>query len=296
VLNLHLVRLFAAVAQTGSFSRAAESLHISQPAISKAVQELERQLGTALVDRSGRAVALTETGALLYGHAQQLFAVERAAETALAQLQSLERGRLAIGASSTIGIYLLPAIMGSFRRRHPGVELFLDIGNTQQIVERLRTFSLDTAFVEGPVDQPDLHVTPWRDDELVVIAAPDHALLAQQPVPLARLLAEPFVMREPGSGTREVTEVALRERQARVTIVMEPGSTEAVKQAVGAGLGLALVSRATITHEVALGRLTVVTVQDLTIRRTLAQVRVAGRPPSRALQAFDTLLAAAAPA
>src|SRR5690242_9690611 len=143
-MNLHLLRLFATVAEQGSFSRAASLLYISQPAISKGVQELERQLGTTLLDRSGRGVALTEAGETLLPHAQHLFAVERAAETALEQLEGLERGQLAIGASSTIGIYLLPPLLGRFRQRYPGIRLFLDIGNTQQIGERLRMTPLDT--------------------------------------------------------------------------------------------------------------------------------------------------------
>jgi DNA-binding transcriptional LysR family regulator len=236
-------------------------------------------------------MALTEAGALLYRHATQIFAAERAAEVALAQLHGLEHGHLAIGASSTIGIYLLPKLLGIYRRRHPKVQLFLDIGNTQQIVERLHTKPLDMAFVEGPVSASDIRVKPWRTDRLVVIAAPNHPLVEQEIISLHRLLREPFVMREPGSGTREVAEAAVRERDGTLKIAMELGSTEAVKQAVAAGLGLAIVSEATIIVERAIGRLTVLPVAGLEMERMLTQLFIVGRPESRALAAFQSLLA-----
>lgn len=293
MLNLHLLRMFMAVAEHGSFSRAGEKLHISQPAVSKAVQELERQLHTTLLDRSGRTPTLTEAGALLLRHAQQLFAVERAAEYALEELASLERGHLAVGASSTIGIYLLPALMGTFHRRYPGVRLFLDIGNTQQITERLHTTPLDIAFVEGPVHTPDLAVEPWQNDVLVLIAAPDHPLTRHPAPAAADALAYPFLVREQGSGTREVVEAAMHERGLHREIAMELGSTEAIKQAVAAGLGLAVVSTATIAQERELGRLAVLHIPELTVQRTLTRLEVHGRPHSRALDAFLAVVAEA---
>jgi DNA-binding transcriptional LysR family regulator len=289
-LNLHLLRIFAAVAELGSFSRAATTLYISQPAVSKAVAELERQLGIALIDRSSRAVRLTEAGALLCSYAQQLFATERAAEKALAQLQGLEAGSLAVGASSTIGIYLLLPLIGEFHRRYPQLRLFLDIGNTQQIVERLRSSPLDIAFVEGPVEVPDLLIEPWREDTLVVIAPPDHPLAHGGPVALEWLLEDPFVLRELGSGTREVIEATLRARGRLLRVEMELGSTEAIKRAVRAGLGLAIVSVVTIEIELAIGHLVVLDVPDLVMRRQLTRLSVVGRPPSPALMAFQTLL------
>jgi DNA-binding transcriptional LysR family regulator len=291
-VNLHLVRTFSAVAEAGSFNRAAAQLGVSQPAVSRAVQELERQLDTPLLERTGRRVSLTAAGKVLNEHAVALFAIERTAETELAELRQLERGELAIGASSTIGIYLLPQVMGIFQRKHPGVRLFLDIGNTAQIVGRLRTGTLDTAFVEGPVSGSDLSVRPWRDDSLVVVAAADHPLCGRQPVTLDELIRVTFVLREPGSGTREVVEAALRERGVEVRVAMELGSTEAVKQAVAAGLGVSIVSIATISQELELGRLRVLDVPDLLVRRTLTRLSVIGRRPSTALREFLALDAA----
>jgi DNA-binding transcriptional LysR family regulator len=182
--------------------------------------------------------------------------------------------------------------MGIFQRRHPGVRLFLDIGNTAQIAGRLRTGTLDTAFVEGPVAGPDLSVEPWRDDTLVVVAAPEHPLCDHQPVALDELVRVPFVLREPGSGTREVVEAALRDHGVEVRVAMELGSTEAVKKAVTAGLGVSIVSMATIVQELELGRLRVIDVPDLVVRRTMTRLSVIGRRPSTALREFLSLNAA----
>ncbi|MCC7446348.1 MAG: LysR family transcriptional regulator [Anaerolineae bacterium] len=289
-LNLHLLRIFGAVVDSGSFSGAARKLYISQPAVSQAVQELERQVGLSLLIRSGRSIRLTEAGRLLYDYTRQILATEHAAELALEQLRGLEHGQLAIGASSTIGVYLLPRLLSSFHQRYPGIRLRLDIGSTAQIVERLLTADLDTALVEGPVAHPHITTQFWRDDALVVIAMPTHPIAHEQPVALSRLLAEPFVCREPTSGTREIIDVVFQERGVAREIAIELGSTEAIKQAVMAGLGLAIVSVATVASELALGNLAVLHVPDLAIRRPLKQLTVIGRPASPALVAFQALL------
>ncbi len=288
-LNLHLVRVFAGVVAAGSFSRAAVDLNLSQPAVSRAVQELERQLGTLLLDRTGRRIVPTSAGQVLNDHAVGLFAIERQAEAALAELDGLDRGQLAIGASTTIGIYLLPPLLGAFHRRHPRVRLLLDVGNTAQIAERLRTTPLDIAFVEGPVAGADLVVRPWRDDALAVMAAPDDPIVARQPVTLEDLAAAPCILREPGSGTREVVEAALQALGVEMRIAMELGSTEAVKQAVAVGLGISAVSSAAIAQELELGSLVTLDVPDVRIQRTLSRLAVVGRPPSRATLEFLAL-------
>ncbi len=209
-LNLHLVRMFVGVADAGSFTGAAAHLHISQPAVSKGVQELERQIGATLIERGAGVVRLTEAGELLLRHARTLFAAERAAEGELAALRNLDRGTLHIGASTTIATYLLPAILGAFRLRYPQIELTLTSGNTHEIAELMASYQLDVALVEGPVDDPRIEVRRWRSDELVVIAPPDHPLAAR-PVWVHELVGYPMLVREPGSGTREVAEQALRD-------------------------------------------------------------------------------------
>jgi DNA-binding transcriptional LysR family regulator len=280
-----------AVVERGSFSRAAEALAISQSAVSRGVQELERQLDTALLDRLHRAIALTEAGEVLAAHGRQILELERAAELSLAELRGLERGRLAIGASSSIGIYMLPPLLGAFHRRYPHIELFLDIGNTQQIVSHLLAHQLDVAFVEGPTEAHGLMIAPWREDELAVIAAPEHPLVARAPIMSAELSGWPFVLRERGSGTREVMEAALGAGGIAITVAMELGSTEAVKQAVTAGLGLSIVSTATIQLELICKRLLVLPMRDLSIRRSLTTLQLTSRPVSRTLAAWLHMLA-----
>jgi DNA-binding transcriptional LysR family regulator len=286
MLNLHLVRVFVAVVEQGSFTRAAEALSISQSAASRAIQELERQLGLPLLERRARGVAPTDAGEQLAAHARAIFVHERLAEEALGELRGLQKGRLALGASSTIGIYMLPPLLGAYRRRYPGIELFLDIGNTQQIVAHLHEHRLDVAYVEGPVADASVERAPWHEDELVVIAAPEHPLAWRQPLSAGDLSGAPFVLREAGSGTREVMEQALAGRGIVVQAVMELGSTEAVKQAVAAGLGISIVSRFTIQLELAVRRLAVLSLADMTIRRQLTRLQLSERPVSRALAAW----------
>ncbi|MBI1281679.1 MAG: LysR family transcriptional regulator [Anaerolineaceae bacterium] len=289
-LNLHLLRIFTTVASSGSFSQAARHLYISQPAVSRGVQELERQLNLTLVDRSMNSFTLTEGGRLLYQHGLHIFAAERAAEVALEELHGLVRGQLALGASQTIGTYLLPPLLRQFHRRYAGVRLMLDILNTHQILERLVSAPLDLAFVEGPVDLPNLIITPWRVDTLVVIAAPDNHLAHKQPLSLTDLLAEPFIMREVGSGTRENIERELHTRGLQLNTAMELGGTSAIKEAVAAGLGISIVSDATIKLERQVGTLVVLDVPDFILTRTMSQVMVAERPLSRAATIFQSML------
>src|SRR3954465_10046835 len=210
-LNLHLLRLFAAVARQRSFSRAADTLHLSQPAVSKGVRDFEAQIGNRLLERGAPGgVTLTEAGALLMHHAATLFGTERAAEEELAALRGLDCGSLSVGASTTVATYHLPPLLGAFHKRYPEVELRLTSGNTHMIVELLNARELDIALVEGPVDDAVIEVRPWREEEMVLISDPDHRP-ARAPVPvILETLAEKIVLiREPGSGSRDVVLGAL---------------------------------------------------------------------------------------
>jgi DNA-binding transcriptional LysR family regulator len=289
-LNLHFLRVFYAVASSGSFTQAAKTLFLTQSAVSRGVQELEQQVGIPLLDRAGHKVSLTQTGKILYEHAAQIFAIERAAEIALEQAKGLDRGYLAIGASHTIGTYLLPPLLGKFHRRYPDVRLTMEIGNTYQIVWGLRTTPYDVAFVESTVAAPDLVGTPWRIDKLVVIAAANHPLDKQDRVSLDQLLNEPFIHREPQSGTRAVVDAALQATGAQLRVAMELGGTQAVKEAVSAGLGVAIVSEAALSLELTASTLSILNVPELILERTLAHVRVEGRSSSPALKALLSLI------
>lgn len=293
-LNLHLLRLFATVAHHHSFSRAADALHISQPAVSKGVREFELQVGGRLLERGPAGVVPTEAGHILLRHATTLFAAERAAEEDLAALRGLARGSLSIGASTTIGTYLLPPLLGRFHLAHPGVELRLRNANTAGIADLLLARELDVALVEGPVDHPGLLVRPWRQDRLILIAAPTHALALAPATGPHVLAAETFILREPGSGTRDVARAALDAHGLHPRATLEVGSTETIKQVVAAGLGVALVSAATAVDQLRLGTLVAVPVPGFQVSRTLTRLSLPDRQPSAAAAAFDTLLDAPA--
>jgi DNA-binding transcriptional LysR family regulator len=293
-MNLNHLFLFRAVAEAGSFSRAAESVHVSQPAISMQVAELEAQLDLTLFHRLPRGVKLTAAGQLLFGYAQRLGALADEAQRAMAELKGLRRGRLSIGASTTIGVYLLPDLLGEYRRRYPEIDLQFDIANTEQIVNRLVDGTLDAGLTEGLPPNPDeLESVIFLRDELVPIVRPDRLRLdvGSEPLTLRELCAEPMILREPGSGTREVIEGALAKRRQKLQrIAMVLGSTEAIKRAVAAGLGVAIVSHLTIQAELALGRLAILPVRDFQLTRPLLRLCCRNREQDPATLAFLALL------
>lgn len=289
-MNINHLAIFHAVAEERSMSRGAERLFISQPAVSKQIKELETALGVTLFDRLPRGLRLTAAGEVLAGHARRLFAVEADAERAIAELKGLALGRLTVGASLTIGDYLLPQILGEYRRKHPGIALHLEIANTQVIQQKLRENALDVGLTEGFVEDADLDAEVFGEDELVAVVPPGHPLLQEGEVPAARFCAEPFLMREPGSGTREVVERALAQRGIAVHPAMSLGSTEAIKRGVASGLGVAILSRLALETEIETSRLCLLALSDLTITRPLHLVRLRGKSAGAAVQAFLNLL------
>jgi DNA-binding transcriptional LysR family regulator len=289
-MNLNHLAIFHAVAQTGSMTLGAERLDISQPAVSKQVQELERVLGVHLFDRIGRRVHLSQAGEILADYARRLFALAHEAEEALAEVRAVGRGRLVIGASTSIGSYLLPGVLAEFSRRHPQIELLVEIENTEQVHRRLAWNELDVGLTEGFVEQEELDAEVFQRDELVVIASPDHPLARTAPVSLKAIQQEPFIMREPGSGTRAVEERALARLKLPVRVAMALGSTEAIKRVVAEGVGLAIVSRLSVRAECAAGTLTMLSVAGLQLERPLYLVRRKGRRDGPVLQAFCAVL------
>jgi DNA-binding transcriptional LysR family regulator len=289
-MNLNHLAVFHAVAQTGSMTLGAERLDVSQPAVSKQVQELERVLGVRLFDRIGRRVHLSQAGEILADHARRLFALAREAEEAMADVRAVRRGKLVLGASTTIGTYLLPAVLGEFCRRHGAVELHVHIENTDQVHRRLAANELDLGLTEGVVEEEELEAEVFAQDELVVIAAPGHRLAGEAEVGPTALRDQPFLLREPGSGTRAVEERALARLKLRVRPLMALGSTEAIKRVVAEGVGLAIVSRLAVTAECAAGTLVVLPVAGLRIARPLYLVRRRGRRDGPPAQAFCAVL------
>ncbi len=290
-LNLHLLRMFAAVVQTGSFSRAAEALNISQPAISKGVRDFELQVGCRLLNRSPKGVVPTTEGLALSRHAETLFAAERAAEEELSALRGLHNGSLRIGASTTIATYMIARYLGTFHRAHPGVDLHLVSANTRDIAEQMSAQDIDIGLVEGPIEERNIVAEPWRTDVMKLIVAPDHAFAAaKEAIDPKRLDDEVLILREPGSGSREVVTQALTAHSIEPLRTLEIGSTAAIKQVVAAGLGVSIVSAVSVKDQVQLGHLKIAAMQGVQIERTLWRLKVPGRIAMPAARAFEKML------
>ena len=281
---------FHAVAEAGSVTLGAERLMVSQPAVSKQVKELERALQTRLFDRWAKGVRLTASGEVLADYARRVFGLLAEAEAAMADASAMRRGSLAVGASPTLGTYLLPRALVYFRRRFPGVSLRLEVENSHVLRGRLLDGSLDLGLTEADVSWPDLETRVLMQDELVPIAPPRHPLARKRNVTPEMLCREPFVVRDTGSATRSLVERSLAAAGHAITPVLSLGSTEAVKQAVAAGMGVAMVSRLAVAGDVAAGRLVVLKVNGLTVRRPVYDVRPRGRSESKAAAAFRCIL------
>lgn len=270
-LNLHRLRVFHAVARRESYSRAAEDLRISQPAVSKHVLDLEEELGARLFHRLGRRIVLTEAGRLMADYAQRIFALAHEARRALEELQGLERGSLRLGASTTPGCYLLPRVLAAFRARYPRLEVSLDIMASHDVVDRVIRQDLDLGFV-GATFAADLHVQPYVEDELVLILRPGHPLVSLRAIPGDALEKETFVLRDVASGTRTVAEAELKARGITIRRIIELRSVEAIKQAVAEGLGITFISGYAVALEVRHKVLAVAADRQLRFRRPLVMI------------------------
>ncbi|WP_031422915.1 LysR family transcriptional regulator [Xanthomonas euvesicatoria] len=264
-LTLRQLLIFTAVADTGSTTAAAERVALSQSATSGALNELESLLGAQLFDRIGKRLMLNDNGRALLPQAravldgvQQIegqFGLGSAAAAAAPLLT-----RLRVGASTTIGNYVLPSLIASYRSAWPGAAVDVVIGNTREVAAAVSRLEVDIGLIEGPCHEADLQVVPWRQDELVIVAAPRHAVAQaamQARVPLKALRQAHWLLREPGSGTREAVEQVLLPHLHHLHSDLQPGSTEAIKQAAAEGLGLACLSLCAVQDLVTLGRLVI---------------------------------------
>ena len=267
-LTLRQFEVFLAVARAQSFRRAAEILHLSQPALSQHVAELERVLGARLLDRLGRRVTLTEAGRILEDHALRVFSTLASARESIGELSGIRRGSLLVGASTTPGIYLMPALMSAFEREYPGISVDLRIANSRVIEEQVRANELDLGVVGGHgLRAGEECLAAGVLDELVLIVPPGHPWARRPRLDPARLSQERLLTREEGSATRLVTERALLQGGVKIGRTMELGHTEAIKQAVMAGLGVAFVSVYAVRGELETGRLQQVRLRKLRIQR-----------------------------
>lgn len=256
--SLRKLEIFAKVAETEHVTQASEQLRLSQSAVSMALADLERQAGSPLFQRRGRRLFLNDRGRGLLAAAQQVLAQLDIFEKLLDESAVEPVGELIIGASTTIGNYLLPALMASSSQRYPLAKALLQVGNTQQIETALERGKIDLGLIEGPCHSQALDRIHWRDDELVVIAGKNHRWSSAEQIDRTMLKNADWIVREKGSGTREVFEAAMSETVQSYPTVLELGHTEAIKKAVEAGLGVSCLSRLAVARELEHGWLVAV--------------------------------------
>lgn len=295
-LNLHLLRVFCAVVERNGFSRAAQALFVSQSAVSKALRELENQLDLPLIDRSGgRGVRLTEGGQALYRHARGIFAMERAALEEVRERVGLRRGGLRIGASTTVAAYWLSELFARHAALHPQLDSALVVGNTEEISSALVDCRIDAGFVEGPPHDERIAATRWREESLQAVVSAGSTLGVGRRASVKQLAAQRWLVREPGSGTREVAQRLLQARGIPVTHTLEIGSNHAIARAVAAGDGVAILPAVVVADLIAAGRLRALGLPEgPPMQRPLYRLELINRPRSPALEAFLRSLEACA--
>lgn len=263
--SLRQLEVFVAIGRQESVSRAAEALSLTQSATSMALSELEKQFDTRLFDRYGRRLQLNERGRQILPQAIEL--LDRAAQLESLLAGDTGLGSLRMGATLTIGNYLATLLIGDYMQRYPGTRVQLAVHNTAMIVEQVAHFKLDFGLIEGDSQHPDLEITPWVDDELVIFAAADHPLAKRKRLTLGDVSREPWILREPGSGTRQVFDAALRHELTHLDIRLELEHTEAIKRAVESGMGIGCISRLALKDAFRRGSLVPLEIAGLDLKR-----------------------------
>ncbi len=289
-MDLHKLRTFRAVVETRSFTGAGEKVLLSQGHVSGHIKDLEETYGVKLFDRRGRMVQLTGAGEILDRYAQRLFALAEEAERALDEFKGLLSGELVTGASTTPGTYLMPPLLGLFRERYPQIGLDLIIGNSREIQERVRAGDMELAVIGQVPALEGLDSRSLVDDEIILIASPQHPLASRPAIAPAELGEYEFILREEGSGTRQVVLDALQASGVKVRPMMELGSNPAVARAVTANLGLSFLSKFAVEAEMALGQIVALNVAGLKITRRFSLIWSSDHWLSPAARKFMELL------
>ena len=282
------LQVFHAVAKHLSFTKAAEALCMTQPAVTFQIRQLEEHFNTRLFDRAQGRIALTSAGAAAFEYAERILALDGELDARMREMSGQDSGPLLIGASTTLAEFLLPQVLGEFKSRHPAVVPRLFVANSEAVQERVAERSLDLGFIEGDSHLPSLVHDLCCQDELRVVCAPRHALAKEASVAPRALTEHAYISREPGSGTREVVDNYLQKAGLAfdsLQVVMEAGSPEALKGLVATGLGFAIMSRVTVAKEVRLGELVAIALSPPLVRQ-LAVVYPRERFHSRLIEGF----------
>jgi len=289
-VTLHQLKVFEAAARHGSFTRAAEELYLTQPTVSIQVKQLTKAVGLPLFEQVGKRLYLTDAGKELYQTAKAIFERISEMEMTVADLKGMKQGRLRLAVITTAK-YFIPRLLGPFCRKYPGVNVSLQVTNHERLLERMAENQDDLYILSRPPEGDDVHVQPFLDNPLVVVAPSSHPLAQEAKVSLQRLAQEPFILREQGSGTREAAQQVFRERSLDVQVKLDLGSNEAIKQAIIGGLGLSVLSYHTLTSVGATQDLTVLNVEGFPIHRQWHVVYPKGKQLSIITKTFlDYLL------
>jgi DNA-binding transcriptional LysR family regulator len=288
-VTVRQLQIFSSAARSLSFSRTSEELHLTQPAVSMQIKQLEDSAGLPLFERFGKRLYLTEAGVQVQRCAQQVLGALKDAADSLAALKGARGGKITIGVVSTAK-YFAPKLLAVFAQHHPDVELKLVVNNREAVIALLADNEVDIAVMGTPPRQLDTVAAPFAKHPLVVIAAPDHPLARRKRIPLSALGKESFLVREPGSGTRSAMERFFGERGMKLRVGMEMSSNETIKQAVMAGMGVSFISQHTIGLEVATGQLVILKLEGLPVVRQWYVVHRAEKRLLPAAEAFKDFM------
>jgi DNA-binding transcriptional LysR family regulator len=289
----HKLKVFCTVAETKSFSKTSEIIHLTQPAVSLQIQALEEVYETKLFDRSSSTVTLTPSGEILYRYAKEILSLYANAEKDIGELIGLVKGSISIGASSTIGNYLLPGVITDFKRAHLKIKVHLLVGNTKRVVELLNSGNIDLGLVEGDVTRQKMVVEKLIPDELLLVVPSYHPWAKKKEISIGELTKEPFIFREGGSGTRQMIEKFLAKhgitpQDMKISMVL--GSTEAIKEAVENGLGVSILSRWAARKEIRYGSLHFLRIKEEKMLREFSLIINKNSVSSHAVDEFLTYL------
>lgn len=283
--TLHQLKVFEATARHGSFTRAAEELYLTQPTVSIQVKQLTKAVGLPLFEQIGKRLYLTQAGQRLLETCQRVFEGLDQFEMAVADLKGMKQGQLRLAVITTAK-YFVPRLLGPFCQRYPGIEISLKVTNHQNIQERMANNEDDLYIISQSPEQPDLKIHPFLENPLVVIAPKDHPLVGKTNIPIQALNGEPFIMREPGSGTRQAIQSLFETHDVNVKVRLELGSNEAIKQAIAGGLGISVLSLHTIISEGTTGEFAILDVENFPIERHWYVSHLAGKQLSVVAETF----------
>jgi LysR family transcriptional regulator, low CO2-responsive transcriptional regulator len=289
--TLHQLKVFEAAARHSSFTRAAEELFLTQPTVSMQIKQLTKSVGLPLFEQVGKRLFLTEAGRELFTTCQQIFDNIAQFEMKVADLKGLKQGQLKLAVITTAK-YFIPRLLGPFCELYPGIDISLKVTNHEGILERMAA-NLDDVYIMSQVPEHlDINYEPFLENPLVVLAPLNHPLAKEKNIPIQRLADEPFIMREPGSGTRRAIQTLFDKHEVKLRVKLELGSNEAIKQAIAGGLGISVLSRHTLLPEV--GDLVILDVEEFPIKRNWFMVHPNGKQFSIVAKTYCEYLSKAA--